>query len=438
MSDDFAEYEAPSSVISVATAATIQAISSVLPAGSTPVPASFATPAPFPDNSPWYAIWERHTLSEFTIELYVFLLLGFVVTIHAIGVSRNRRIAREWIAKHRSVLEEEFALVGFDALGRANTLPTDADAVLDSLRPEPVLLKEKSTNEFVAYATGRRNIAFLHITISLMKRNNPLGLVGEFLASFIFDGFPAPADTVTITLSPFDGNEAQLGKPTVVGGGSSKFDNFIWAIVNKATMSRWRDERYDLSLTTTKDWDGLPRWTSVMTEQKEIGDLVLTKELRDAVEKVGEEGGFEYLVVSDQRIDKPQKLEETIPKKRASLHLTIPTTIFSLFNGPVPLSDTAPLLSATIRLIDHLVAVAHFRPEVSRKLKATREEQSRALLKASEEEKAEERDQKRAEEKKKERDAKLRSLTADEQKKFLEKEKEKEMRKSAKKQARRA
>jgi len=132
------------------------------------------------------------------------------------------------------------------------------------------------------------------------------------------------------------------------------------------------------------------------------------------------------------------RIEETVPKKRQTLHLTLPSSnsILSLipfFPPPAPNAATPALLSAFIRLTDHLVSVAHFRPEVHRKLKATRDEQIKALQKVKDEEEKEERDHKKAEEKKRERDARLRAMTADGQKKFLEKEKEKEIRRAAKK-----
>ncbi|KAF8423538.1 hypothetical protein EV426DRAFT_563207 [Tirmania nivea] len=438
---DFADYEAPTPIIPT----TLVAISSVNPPGATPVPGSFQTPAPIPFDSPWYAVWQRHSPSEFLLEFYVLILITFVVSFHTWGVRRNRRIAREWVSQNKDVLEREFAMVGFDAKGRPNTLTEGGqDKLLSEAGfgkkevPVDLILRENSPTEFVVYATGRNNVAFMHMSISLMRRNNPIALVGEFLAGFIFDAIPEPRDSVTVTLAPFDGGEQALLQAGGKKGESSKFDNFIWALVNKKTMNKWRQERYDLSLTITRDWEGLPSWCSIMTEAKEIGDLVLTKEIKEAVEKVGEDGGLEYLLISDQRLEKPKKIEETVPKKRQILHLTLPSSnsLFSLIPflpSPAPNAATPALLSAFIRFTDHLVSVAHFRPEVHRKLKATRDEQIKALQKVKDEEEKEERDQKKAEEKKRGRDARLRGMTSDEQRRFLEKEKEKEMRRAAKK-----
>lgn len=243
--------------------------------------------------------------------------------------------------------------------------------------------------------------------------------------AFFLDSLPPPADSAVITISPFDGQD--IGKQG--GGYNSKFDNFVWALVNKRDMKRWRDERYDLSLTTTKDWEGLPDWLAVMSESKEIGDTVLFKELKEAVKDC--QDVLDYLIVTDQPVDKPMTLQETVPKKRISLKITLPSDERSAAAIPA-------LLSAFIRLVDHLVLTAHFRPEVLRKVKLVREDEIKKLQKANDEEKAEERMLKRDEEKKAERDRRLRNMTADEQKKFLERERDKEGRKAMKRQQKRA
>lgn len=124
------------------------------------------------------------------------------------------------------------------------------------------------------------------------------------------------------------------------------------------------------------------------------------------------------------------RLEEALnPRKRIQLSLQIPSSGYE---------STIPLYSLFLRLPDTLVAGAHFRPEVGRKLRNAREEEIRKLRKADEEEKAEERKFAAEKIKKEERERLLRGMTAEEQRKYLEKEKEKEQRKMMKKSTRRA
>lgn len=89
-------------------------------------------------------------------------------------------------------------------------------------------------------------------------------------------------------------------------------------------------------------------------------------------------------------------------------------------------------------MTDQLVQVAHFRPEVLRKVRTVRDDMVRQIQKADEESKAEERAQERERARKARRDQELKALDAKAQKKYLEKEREKEMRRSIKKQITRA
>lgn len=91
-----------------------------------------------------------------------------------------------------------------------------------------------------------------------------------------------------------------------------------------------------------------------------------------------------------------------------------------------------PLFQYFLRLPDQLASSAHFRPEALRRIKQTREEQIAKIRKADDEEKAEERKLALDKLKKEQRDAKLGRLSADEQRKFLEKEREKSARKGMK------
>jgi len=123
------------------------------------------------------------------------------------------------------------------------------------------------------------------------------------------------------------------------------------------------------------------------------------------------------------------RLDETIPKKRLYLSTRLPSS------GDY--SPLLPLFQYFLRLTDTLVAGAHFRPEVLRKVRTTRDDAIKKLQKADDEEKAEERQLEREKAKKVKRDLELKGLDAKAQKKYLEKEKEREMKKMQKKQTQR-
>jgi hypothetical protein len=121
-------------------------------------------------------------------------------------------------------------------------------------------------------------------------------------------------------------------------------------------------------------------------------------------------------------------VNETTPKKRIYLSVRLPSSTSDY-------SKTLPLFEYFLRIPDMLVQSAHFRPEVMRKVRTTREEMIRKLQKADEDEKAEERALEREKAKKVKRDMELKGLDAKAQKKYLEKEKEKEIKKMQKKQS---
>ena len=53
-------------------------------------------------------------------------------------------------------------------------------------------------------------------------------------------------------------------------------------------MKRLRNDRYDVSITTTRDNAKLPNWATVMSESAEVTDALLTPELVKAIGEAGE------------------------------------------------------------------------------------------------------------------------------------------------------
>ncbi|RWA08145.1 hypothetical protein EKO27_g6964 [Xylaria grammica] len=392
-----------------------------------PTPLPFQTVAgglsnggPVPTARPytkWYNVHERHSLSEFRTEGLILSIIAVICTLHFIGSRLNRAKSKAWAKAHTPLLASEFALVGFSGSRISEDEPDK-------------ILREKSLFEYASYATGRQNVAFMDVKLSLMKRFNPLVLFPEFLIGFLFESYPAPEDSLGATIYPFDGKEAQI-VPGVPGAAElrskdskSGYDGFVWALVNKNQMKELRDERYDVSITFTKDHPKLPIWTTVMSESAEITSALLTDELVEAVNKAGDL--FDYLIITDQPVEKPKTLDETIPRKRIFLRYRLPSSD--------NYENLLSLFSYFVRLPDQLASAAHFRTEVLRKVKSVREENIKQIQKVAEEEKAEERALERDKARKVKRDAELNALDAKAQKKYLEKEKEKELRKAAKKQ----
>lgn len=409
-------------------------------AAATSSGANFAatpTGAPAVPWTRWYNIHERHSLSDFTQEGIILVFILAILSWHLYGTRTNRNKAKKWINVYAPALEKEFSHVGFSG-------PRKAPGAQDFEK----LLKEKSPKDFTTYATGRQNVAFVDVNLTLTPRYSPVTVLVEYGLSLFFDSIPAPQERIDAILYPFDGKE-NLTVPGQLPGAhelrkdvKSTYDSFVWAVVNKDNMKQLRDDRYDVSLTSTKDHSRLPSWATVMSEGAEITEFLLTPELVQAIETAGDV--FEYLIITDQPIDRPTKfvhplrpkditnsrrLDETIPKKRIYLSLRLPSDDYN---------SVLPIFSYFLRVTDQLVDSAHFRPEVLRKVRATREEAVKRIQKVEDDEKNEERALDREKAKKLKRDMALKGLDAKAQKKFLEKEREKELRKGQKKATTRA
>ena len=256
----------------------------------------------------WYNVHERYSLSDFKQEGVILVFLVTIVIVHLIGTSTNRKKAKAWINAHGPILQREFALVGF---GRRKPLTNEIENEDETLQLPEDILKEKSPQEYATYATGRQNVAFLDFNLTLFKRYSPLSLIAEFGLSLFFDSMPAPTERMEAIMYPFDGKEALTvpgqapGAQEVRKDSKSSYDGFVWAIVNKDTMKQLRNDRYDVSITSTKDNAKLPLWATVMSESAEITDALLTPELVKAIEEAGEL--LEHLIITDQPIDQPTK-----------------------------------------------------------------------------------------------------------------------------------
>lgn len=253
-------------------------------------------------------------------EAIIFPFILLVLIFHFWGTRRNRSKARAWAQAHAPILQSEFAVVGFGntyqhatpevaesaGLDRATVMAAESEAMV---KPE-LIFKEKTAQEYQTYATGRRNIAFLDVAIKLHKRYNPIVFGLDYILSLFFESFPVPVERVESVAYAFDGHEKEIvpvlaGDTTSLKVPNSAYDGFIWAIVHKNHMRKFRQDRYDASLTQVKDNAKLPNWVTLMTESAEISDILLTPDLVQAIEKAGD--SLEYLIITDQPIDKPLK-----------------------------------------------------------------------------------------------------------------------------------
>ncbi|KAI5300201.1 hypothetical protein KEM56_002650 [Ascosphaera pollenicola] len=255
----------------------------------------------------WYRIWERTTPSDFIIEAVFIPAILCVCLFHVLGMRRNRRRARTFAQAHLPILQDEYALVGYGRSRRTQPARLSAQEIEQGNIPS-IVLKESAANNFSMYATGRQNVAFLDIDIVTTKWYNPFIQICNFVLSYVFESVERPMERALLVAYAFDGREKELvpalqpDKEEIERKAkkeSSVYDGFVFAIVHKNAMRKLREERYDISLTQTKDSDKLPQWATVMSESAEITDALLTKDLVQAVEEAGENN---FQVTSSRRV----------------------------------------------------------------------------------------------------------------------------------------
>jgi hypothetical protein len=297
------------------TPAQISSFTAALAGDSPPLP----TGVPGITYTKWYRVWERTTINDFKQEAFILPFIFIIVGFHIWGRGKNKRKAKSWAAAHAPILEKEFAVVGFGGRRQPSLDDVQSPGLANAAASEQStipfkILKEATAQEYTTYATGRQNVAFVDIKISLLKRHSPLTILAENIFSLFLDSVKAPAERMEATAYAFDGKEKDLipvrgareqeNLEARFKGLQSSYDGFVWAIVNKDTMRYLREDRYDISLTGTKDHAKLPNWATVMSESAEITDILLTPELIKAVEDAGD-ACFENLIITDQPLEKP-------------------------------------------------------------------------------------------------------------------------------------
>lgn len=317
------------------------------------------------------------------------------VLIYFYARSFNQRTVDRWIKYNKTVLQREFYQVG------------------TSSNPKEPLVISHSPTSYATYATGRENIASFNVEFGLIGRHNPISLALEYVMGFIFS-ISGPEDVVKIEITP-----------------NAKIVPFIFGIIHKDHMKAARDENYALSLSRTSDSSKLSNSFVFMSESNELTDILFTPELSEAVKK--NDKLLRVFAIADQGKERPKKVED-ITNAHTKLILTL--------NFPKTEEEgaaSAQLIQAAIDFIDLAVEKSvgtAIRPEIQRKIKATRDAEVKKINKALDQERAEELAQKKAEELREKRD-KISKLSPEEQRKAEQKQREKQLRKQKQKQSKR-
>jgi hypothetical protein len=334
------------------------------------------------------SILQRLSLYPWNIEFFAIGIIALYFVIYKVGANFNNKIANEFFDSIIPTLKENFYQVGVTS----NQLYAQDDG-----------------QHYTLYASGRLKIESFIAKIELQSRQNIFMWIMELLVSFFMESIPAPQDSVTI--------EFQYDEQT-----SENFDNFIWAIVTKDKMDKYRNENYFLSLTKTSESPKLPNQFVFMNEVPEMNDVLFTKKLSDLLQS--NVSTLKYLSITDQPIEKPSKIIELKPVKRVVLQ-------FALSNNSNQIESIKNLINYILNdYVDLISNRAIFRPELTRKVKRTRENEYNKLKKQLDDAKRDELNNKKIEEQRKLKA----SMTPEEQQKLAKRQQERKQRKQLNRQ----
>ncbi|OXG21659.1 hypothetical protein C366_01342 [Cryptococcus neoformans Tu401-1] len=275
----------------------------------------------------------------FKFEAIAFSLLGLYLGMYFVGKIVNGGRAKSAVAPFQSFLSSQFT----------------------SIRP----LLTSSPALHLLYATGRRNLLCLHITITLYPLHDIPGLIYNFVKGII-----EPT---------FDSSEGLVFDATLGMGVDGLQDGVgVWAVVEKSFMRDLRQKRWDLTFAKLTEKSSFPITHALFQEHVDVTDIVLktpnvgvTELLADPVTA----GVLKYLLITDAPALRPAK--GPLAPKSKSRHI-----ILSVHKPSNKEQEEAvkAWLQVTLNLADLLARPGLLKPDVVRKLVKTRQQVDEELV----------------------------------------------------------
>lgn len=359
---------------------------------------TFTAPKPVPTQLSFtehmLTFWDRNSPYDFKFEFLALLLIAGYVGLYFVGKEKNEKIAREKFQSIYRQLYDNFALVG----------------VKQGAAP----LAKDGTDLFLSYVSGRKNVAYGHITIQTLPRADLLvGYTMKSVYGMYFD------------------QESIVDRMTLDFTLPAAFDGFVFGVLNKSVMRYQRIANWDLQFTKTNDAPFSNSFV-IMTETAEVSEKILNKEMIQIITDMSD--SLEYIVISDQPCQQPKSSEQD--KSIRNLRVSI------LLGSASATSSNLNMLIATILdLADNLPKQAlKISSNGQKKLALAREDTYKLIGKQLALEAAEDAPKRltRKEIREKEKRESIGKLSAKDQKKALEKERERALKKGQSKMSRKA
>ncbi|KAI9314408.1 hypothetical protein BX666DRAFT_2029286 [Dichotomocladium elegans] len=320
------------------------------------------------------------SIEDFKLEAFLVVGLGVFAFVWYLGAQMNANTAKSWTAKHQAYLASQFAMIGTQANSQT-TVTKDGPA------------------DYFLYVTGRRNVQYGHWWLNLKPRNDLFAWFFTFIASLA--GF---AET------PADVNVDMTLDKRIQG-------RYVFAVLPKKIAKSKRDNRWDLRTFAKVADSKLSDDYVVYAESQKLSESILTNRI---VELINKTPGFESLIVTSMPEFEPEKYTGD-----GDLRMELS---FAMSDRPEPVELACEL--------PDVLGSLNLTADIKSKLRKNRESLEKMAAKLAADERANELSRKKAEAKKAEAE-RVKSMSASEQRKWDEKERARELKKTQKKRTKR-
>ncbi|KAL1411050.1 hypothetical protein Q8F55_001997 [Vanrija albida] len=210
--------------------------------------------------------------AAFKFEAYMLAVLGGYVVLHLLGKAYNTGRAKKLYEPYTALIKSQFTLV---------RPPTASSSAL-----------------WLLYATGRRNVLALHATLTLLPYHDILTLLFELTWSIIEPTYDV-GEGLVFNLTLGRGNAGLQGE----GLG-------VWALVNKNSLKKVKEQRYDLSFPRLHESASVPVTHTVFSEHSDVNDVVFKTPNVGVKEVLADPVAadvLKYLIITDQPSERPAR-----------------------------------------------------------------------------------------------------------------------------------
>lgn len=340
--------------------------------------------------SKFTATWDSYWMEMLMIAGLTAYFANYIV-----GKNKNSKLANMWLSTHKSLLDENFALVGDDGKLENET---------------PGLIKE-SESLYTLWCSGRTCCEGMLVELRMIKRQDLVALVSSLMRPV--------QDQIHIKI--------EISKDSM--------DTFVFCVASKKTATRLFKETSDLSkycslVNKSEEKYNVPSGFAVLSEIPEASSTMLDSRVLAALNKYG--NYIDYIHISDQfcgpvQQEDPNNIKQPDVKKMLMAGFNLPKNC--------NMESVKPLLVLVFYIMERLKRY-RLSKESKNKADKNRQRVEEQFLKSTHAARAEAAAQRREEKRKQEKERIMAEDDPEKQRRWEEKEQKRQAKKKAPKMKR--